>query len=561
LAEGMISDPLGLSGRTLASTYKVLQPIGAGGFGVVYRALHLMLNRQVAVKVQRTSPGLEGRLIERFRREAEACWRLRNVGAVEVYDCRTDPDTGRLFFAMELLQGRSLAMYWLLAKRLPIGEAVRYVLSVARCMAVAHDHGIIHRDLKPENIFLCEDGSIRILDFGSALMVNATRLTKPGEFLGTTCYMPEEQLVRPTGELDGRADIYALGVVLYHLLSGRMVYAPDQDLRVLRGRILRENPPDIKSVAPFVSDDLARVIRRALARDREARPATMRDFIEELQRAAGGTDSLSDPDRTGASSVLPPTVESVPSPSLLGLCSTSDDELMKTIEHNAPVLTPDTATGSIVHVLGDTQRARPIMAPRQRLPVTVQQLKPELRRNSSRRSPADTMPPVIRQVDAQARRNSSRSSPVQMKPPAEDLAGSPQRKWSRVGIAALGALGIAIGGLVVWRITTRTSRDNIGGGGSSASLSSPPPRTIPTIQTAEHVVSTPRSSAPPAVESSQYQIGGDHLDSAAHDSTPARPLVVPTHSHRRRTTKAIQESAPAKVDEKVRNADLFAPEF
>lgn len=533
MAESMIFDPLELAGRTLAGTYKVLQPIGAGGFGVVYRAVHMMLNRQVAVKVQRATLGIQGQLIERFRREAEACWRLRNAGAVEVYDCRIDPDTGRLFFAMELLRGRSLATYWLLARRLPAEEAVRFVVCVARCMAVAHDHGIIHRDLKPENIFLCEDGSVRILDFGSALMLNAARLTKPGEFLGTTCYMPEEQLVRPTGDLDGRADIYALGVVLYHLLSGKMLYAPNQDLRVLRGRILREDPRDIKSVAPFVTDEVARVIRRALARDREARPATMRDFIDELQRASGVTLLMSIGGGAESKPVLKPTLESAPSPSLLDICSSGDGEdSKKTVEHNTPVLIENLDKTPLA--AGAPPSASRPATSAEKLPATV-----------VLRKPAEVRPRPVQ-------------APEMLERSVEPIADR-RTKWrSRAGIALLGVIVVVAGvgfvssrttGPAGHRVAVRTSEQ--------LPAQSAAPR--PSLDASIHL----EPAASPGIGVVELPMAQPHDDEPAFARrlpASAQSPTVQIPNHRKRSVTTSQE-APAKTQTTVKNADLIAPEF
>lgn len=339
-------DPLGLCGQVLAETYEVLSPIGAGGFGAVYRARHLMLNRIVALKVQRSSAELREHLVERVRREAQACWQLHDAGAVEVYDCRRDPATGRMFIAMEMLVGRSLWSRWNAARTLPPEEAVLHVRRAARCLAVAHARGFVHRDIKPENIFLCDDGSLRVLDFGSVLMIDAARLTRPGEFLGTTCYMPDEQLLRPTGQLDGRVDVYALGVVLYHLLTGRLLYARPQELMVVEGHVHRAPPVDILDVAPLVPRELARVVRKAVARDAEARYASMNSFIDDLDRLQA---------QSSASRGVPTLKEPV-APELLAVCAaTSDGELPKTIEYNVP--TPILADERFVAAAGSSKSA------------------------------------------------------------------------------------------------------------------------------------------------------------------------------------------------------------
>jgi serine/threonine-protein kinase len=291
------ADSLHLVGRTLADTYRLLAPLGEGGFGAVYRAEHLLMGRECAVKVlkDRLAPRRQeqSQTVERFRREVQLCSRLRHAGAVEVYDARVDPETGRLFFAMELLEGVSLAEYWIARGKLPVDEALEYCIRVADCIAVAHDANVIHRDLKPENIFLSKRGEpVRILDFGSAFVNSDVRLTRPGQCLGTTLYMPDEQVVEAPGWLDGRVDVYALGVTLYHLISGWMIYPADQDLVIVSGRIMRQNPVDIQTVAPWVGDRLAAVIRRAMARQANERHTTMRAFADAMRAVLGATGPM-----------------------------------------------------------------------------------------------------------------------------------------------------------------------------------------------------------------------------------------------------------------------------
>lgn len=318
-------DDLGLCGRILADIYEVLEPIGGGTFGAVYRARHLMMDRIVALKVQKSSAALREDLIERFRREAKACWQLRDAGAVEVFDCRIDPSTDRLFIAMELLQGRSLWHHWSAVGVMPVAEAVHHVRRAAQYLAVAHRRGFVHRDLKPENLFICEDGTLRVLDFGSVLIVNAARLTHPGQQLGTSCYMPPEQTLRPTGQLDGRVDVYALGVVLHNLLTGTRFTGSDLgNYRVA---------PDVREAAPWVPEDLANLIRRATAQDAESRYQSMSDFGAELDRFHS--------QRSGSHAT---TVKKTVAPELLKVCAArSDAELPKTVEYNTPVEIADTS--------------------------------------------------------------------------------------------------------------------------------------------------------------------------------------------------------------------------
>jgi serine/threonine protein kinase len=282
------ADVFGLVGKLFDDTYQVTRVVGAGSVGVVYEAMHTKLRARRALKILRVEGVRDPeRMLERFWREARASASLRNAGAVEVYDARLARESRRPYFAMDLLDGISLHTQWSLSpgKRMPVAEALGCARQIAECMTVAHAAGIVHRDLKPENIFLARDHSVKVLDFGCALIAQEPRLTAPGMMIGLPLYQPPEQLdfVRARTP-DPRMDVYALGVTLYHVLSGQYVYPLHRDPLVV-ARYVHEGPPrDIATVAPDLPPAVHSLVRRAIARNPEERMSSMDAVAAEISR-------------------------------------------------------------------------------------------------------------------------------------------------------------------------------------------------------------------------------------------------------------------------------------
>jgi serine/threonine-protein kinase len=285
------NDPFGLVGTSFDAHYEIQRVVGEGSFGVVYAALHRELRKHRAIKVLKVEHVREPKVvIERFWREARASTELKHAGAVEVYDARIAQPGGQLYYAMELLNGVSLHTRWLSCpqQRMPPVEALGIIRQVAAHLAVAHAAGIVHRDLKPENIFLCRDHSIKLLDFGCALMKEEPRLTTPGVLLGLPHYRAPDQLdLYRRSPSDARADIYALGVTLYHLLGGKLVYSGDHPAIVAKNIHLGP-PTDIVEVAPDLPPSLHALIRRAMARNPEDRYQSMGELEEAIGKLLRG---------------------------------------------------------------------------------------------------------------------------------------------------------------------------------------------------------------------------------------------------------------------------------
>ena len=272
-----------LEAETRLGRYLILEPLGSGGMGVVYRARDEKLERVVAIKM--LAPGvLSGDEARRhFRREALALAKLNHPRIAAVYD--VGEQDGADFIVMELVEGESLAVK-LRAGALGIQEATAIALQVAEALEEAHEHGVIHRDLKPANVMITPKGNAKVLDFGVAKMLaldtNATAsLAETGGIFGTPMYMsPEQALGRP---VDGRTDLWSLGVLYYESLAGRPPFEGSGSLGVLHA-ITEQPPTSLREIQPSVPPLAEHIVTRALEKDCELRYQHAADLRTDLQR-------------------------------------------------------------------------------------------------------------------------------------------------------------------------------------------------------------------------------------------------------------------------------------
>ena len=317
-------------GQVIGDTYRITAQLGAGGMGAVFAAEHLRLpGKQVAIKVLHATVS-SSELLLRFRREAEIASRIGHPNIVEVLDFNTLPD-GSPYLVMELLAGESLSAR---LRRGPLPEAA--ALSIARqigsALAAAHRMGVVHRDLKPDNIFLCPsevDGELRdqvkVLDFGiSKIRGSQTVVTQDAAVMGTPHYMSPEQASGKNQDIDARTDIFALGAIVYEMLSGHLAFPVDSFPQVIYRVVFEPHP----SLAPLVSQGSPRVIAaidRALAKRAADRFADMAEFILALTgRHLGITVSskegaLPAPAGLGTSDTALAATASVPAPGVASL--------------------------------------------------------------------------------------------------------------------------------------------------------------------------------------------------------------------------------------------------
>jgi serine/threonine-protein kinase len=282
-----------LVGTTLRGRYELRRVLGLGGMGAVFSGHDLGLERAVAVKVilprLAADDGAGGELVARFRREARITAGLRHHHVVDVLDFDEDSPTGLLFLVMEHLDGRDLEKVLARERRFPAERAVRVLAQACQAIAHAHRSGQIHRDLKPSNIMLVrrddEPDFVKVLDFGLARGEDEeTKLTATGQVLGTALYMAPEQIDRRRGRVTRSCDLYALGAVAYHLLSGRPPFPGATYAEIFRGHLFDEPTAD-GSRSQFLRRWRRR--RRALAKRVEERYPSVEAFREASSRPSG----------------------------------------------------------------------------------------------------------------------------------------------------------------------------------------------------------------------------------------------------------------------------------
>ena len=265
--------------------YEILSAIGAGGMGEVYKARDPRLGREVAIKVLPALLSADADRLHRFQQEARAAAALNHPNILAVFDIGTE--TGAPFIVSELLEGTTLRDRP--SGPMPVRKATAYAIAIARGLAAAHEKGIVHRDLKPENLFVTTGDQIKILDFGlakltadatAASVVQTIAQTQPGAVLGTAGYMSPEQVRGLTA--DHRSDLFALGVVLYELVSGRQAFRRESAAETMAA-IVNEPPPDLRSAERPVPLPLTRIIERCLEKNPAARFQTASDLAFALE--------------------------------------------------------------------------------------------------------------------------------------------------------------------------------------------------------------------------------------------------------------------------------------
>ena len=270
--------------------YEIIEPIGEGGFGMVYKGFDPFIKRHVAIKTC-TSPDKE--LRQRYFREAEIAGRLDHPNIVRIFDFGTENETP--YLVQEFLAGGDLDLKIEGRQFVPFPERLLYLIHIARGLAYAHDQGVIHRDIKPANIRILEDGSAKIMDFGVAMLQNTeTRLTKDGMAVGTAAYLAPEQVKGMTP--DNRSDIFSYGVLAYELLTGDRPFQQDTISATLYS-ILHDDPKPITLPSHICPPSLRRLVERCLDKEPDRRPEHVAAILEDLDKtrlAMRSTDSARD---------------------------------------------------------------------------------------------------------------------------------------------------------------------------------------------------------------------------------------------------------------------------
>lgn len=284
------TDPL--LGTLVAGRYRVIKPLGEGGMGQVYLAEHEAIEKKVALKVLKREYSEKPDIVTRFQQEAISASRIKHPNVLDVFDFG-QLDNGCFFLAMEFLEGHDLAVELEQQRVLSPERGVRIALQICRALSAAHSKGVVHRDMKPENVFLqrTADGEeiVKIVDFGIAQLRTAEeaaasqpqrrRLTKTGMIFGTPEYMAPEQV---TGEpVDHRADLYAMGAVLYECVTGRTPLTADTPYQMI-ARLLEDAPDPPSVYCADVPEALEVLILQLLAKQAAARPQTALEVHDRL---------------------------------------------------------------------------------------------------------------------------------------------------------------------------------------------------------------------------------------------------------------------------------------
>jgi serine/threonine protein kinase len=354
-------------GDIIVGKYRVERILGQGGMGVVVAAVHVHLDERVAIKLLRPEGAAHSEAAERFMREARAAVKIKSQHVAKVLDVGIQPD-GRPYMVMEYLEGRDLGEELDRNGPMPEAVAVDYVLQACDALAEAHKRGIVHRDLKPSNLFLCKNQKppiVKLLDFGVSKFKDtrllpdiSPSLTAEAALIGTPYYMSPEQ-IRSAKDVDERADVWALGVILFELISGRVPFDGPSATAVLAA-ICGDKPKQLHEVCAAVSADVSEIVGACLAKNTEERMPNVRELVRALAAVAPDKASTID-QRLAAITVHSNTANSMrssavpmsrePSSARANADTVSKDEmLIATIGGIAQTTTPHRSRSQLVAI-------------------------------------------------------------------------------------------------------------------------------------------------------------------------------------------------------------------
>lgn len=263
----------------LLDHYRIESLVARSGMASIFKAVDEENGRTVAIKVPHPEMEADPNLFDRFKREQEIGEKLDHPGVMKVFK---DPNRSRVYMVMEWVEGELLRQILSAVRKLPAERAARITARVCEALDYIHGHGVVHRDMKPENIMVDGDDNIKLIDFGIAGDENARRLTfaKLSNVMGTPDYISPEQVKGKRG--DGRSDIYAAGVMLYEMLTGKVPFTGNNAFLIMNDRLLN-NPVPPRELDPEITPQLQEIIYRALERDPANRYATAREFAKDLE--------------------------------------------------------------------------------------------------------------------------------------------------------------------------------------------------------------------------------------------------------------------------------------
>jgi TolB-like protein/tetratricopeptide (TPR) repeat protein/predicted Ser/Thr protein kinase len=278
-------------GQTI-SQYKILEKLGEGGMGVVYKAQDVKLNRVVALKFMPAASQVNEEDRQRFVQEAQSAALLNHPNVCTIHDIKDEGE--HHFIVMEFVDGQTLRgrIYGSTPQRLEEKAAVGYAMQVGEALAEAHKHGIVHRDIKADNIMVNSRGQVKVMDFGLAKLKGSMKITRGASTIGTLGYMSPEQLRGE--EADARSDIFSYGVLLFEMLTGRMPFRGEHEAAMMYS-IMNEAPEPVAKYNPEISPDVERIVDRALEKDPEDRFQHIDDLVSELRRLQKKSSRIASP--------------------------------------------------------------------------------------------------------------------------------------------------------------------------------------------------------------------------------------------------------------------------
>jgi serine/threonine-protein kinase len=460
--EVLEEDPTSLLGTVLDGQYQVEALLGKGGMGAVYRARHILLGDRVAIKLLPPEMRSNAEWLRRFQREGQAARRFRHPNAVTVYDLRTSGD-GTIYLVMEYVEGHTLDAELRRHGRFSPAEAFTVLEPIMSVLNAAHAMGVVHRDLKPENIMIGKPGAdgssmVKLLDLGIAKMREVagaeksgnTALTIAGQMLGTPYYMSPEQwgeLPRDgSSEIDGRADIYSLGVVFYELVAGKRPFTA-----VTLGEMRREHVSNkarpLNQFVPNVGPGFSRAVERAMAKDRADRQSTTGELANELRAALAEEGIGSGAFADGAGSLPANIVE------MQSKLVTSVERGMPTVLTSGPLATSG--------IPGPSEAAPGSQSEAATMPTVISAPHDGEHSEPAAVAPETRQPIIAQPVSALA----SPALPV--------VAASRRSRLLFIGVAVVALLVLGVGGFAVMHFMKGKSDK----GGNLTPTDSPDPRT------------------------------------------------------------------------------------
>lgn len=457
--EVLEDDPSSIVDSVLDGQYHIEALLGKGGMGAVFRARHILLGDRVAIKVLPPEMRTNAEWLRRFRREGQAARRFRHPNAVTVYDLRTASD-GMIYMVMEYVEGHTLDAELKARGHFTPGEAVAVLEPIMSVLNAAHAMGVVHRDLKPENIMIGKattgnEPNVKLLDLGIAKLREvaggdagkSTALTVAGQMLGTPYYMSPEQwgeLPRDgNSEIDGRADIYSLGLVFYEMIAGRRPYSA-LTLLELRKEHVSTVPRHLAEVMPGVPRGFSEVIARAMAKDRSDRPATTGELATELKAALAASDN-------GSAHFVSAVNDSAASSSPLKTVAIDDGRETRS-DVDAPTI-----------ITMDAVAPQPAVAtPPPPIPSGL----------DTSQTAAATMPTLVESADAKARVTTPQVQPEERKFEPAPLPVPAPSRGSKAPLIIGGLLLVflliaGVGGFLIWNSTRTTTPEDPSGSGAN----------------------------------------------------------------------------------------------